>query len=621
MTSAEQAYLFRHALLRDAAYGLHLPGERAELHRLAIDSFVAALADQANTHAEELADHAMAALAEAPADEREVLLAAELHYLRLAADQAAAEWRVEAEVRLLDRLLKHPLTSHDERAPRALRLVQHLMEAGEYETAGRLACEHAQGEDESALAAALLDYRVRVMTGSAGQDSTEIDALIARIEQRGSRTTLARALLARATYLDRSGQGVQAVSECSRALEVAHDAGDQELQTECLLALSLMRHTATRSPQAESDALAALDLARKAGNRHHELSALHNLGIIYSDRSRLREAARHYELALAIARDLGASIVQASISNHLANLHFYFLGNIRTAERQYVASREFFRERGDVHAQAHANGVLGLMYLAMGENDKARDCFSQVLQLATMTGERVMQAKALRALAVTGTRDDMPGALEGFQRAFKAVLETMGKAHCTDPMMRLARLLWDAGLLRAANEALEAALNLPGGVDSRQLDVVRFTFDLLSGRPVAAPTEFRSLELEPHHRLTDNIYPLFCMAAREGNADAARARLHEMEQLAATAENTGYARVRACLEVARAATNALETGGPVWHGVPPAFISPPLRRALVESHVGEYDAALKAAMLEGSTDPWKPWDTPLRDLIDLSGLM
>ncbi len=30
MTSAETAYLFRHALLRDAAYQLQMPGDRAE---------------------------------------------------------------------------------------------------------------------------------------------------------------------------------------------------------------------------------------------------------------------------------------------------------------------------------------------------------------------------------------------------------------------------------------------------------------------------------------------------------------------------------------------------------------------------------------------------------------
>ena len=34
---AETIYLFRHALLRDAAYQLQMPGDRARLHRIAFE--------------------------------------------------------------------------------------------------------------------------------------------------------------------------------------------------------------------------------------------------------------------------------------------------------------------------------------------------------------------------------------------------------------------------------------------------------------------------------------------------------------------------------------------------------------------------------------------------------
>ena len=38
---AERAYLFRHALMREAAYQLQLPGDRARLHELAADALEA----------------------------------------------------------------------------------------------------------------------------------------------------------------------------------------------------------------------------------------------------------------------------------------------------------------------------------------------------------------------------------------------------------------------------------------------------------------------------------------------------------------------------------------------------------------------------------------------------
>ena len=81
--NAESAYLFRHALLRDAAYQLQLPGDRALLHGLAFELIEALAggrppepapldADEerpfaphpTDAVAHELADHARSALSE-----------------------------------------------------------------------------------------------------------------------------------------------------------------------------------------------------------------------------------------------------------------------------------------------------------------------------------------------------------------------------------------------------------------------------------------------------------------------------------------------------------------------------------------------------------------------------
>jgi hypothetical protein len=38
MPTAERAYMFRHALLRDASYQLHMPRDRERLHYLALEA-------------------------------------------------------------------------------------------------------------------------------------------------------------------------------------------------------------------------------------------------------------------------------------------------------------------------------------------------------------------------------------------------------------------------------------------------------------------------------------------------------------------------------------------------------------------------------------------------------
>src|SRR5690606_40953818 len=103
---AEDAYLFRHALLRDAAYDLHLPTSRSQLHELAfylieeafggkppepmpLDSEgpVATVRHPADAVADELVRHIRVAIGSADAD-RPVLHKRLALYLRRAAEHA-----------------------------------------------------------------------------------------------------------------------------------------------------------------------------------------------------------------------------------------------------------------------------------------------------------------------------------------------------------------------------------------------------------------------------------------------------------------------------------------------------------------------------------------------------
>ena len=60
--SGESLYLFRHALLREAAYELYPPSVRAKLHRLVVEIATFLFEDsQLSPLAAELADHARAA--------------------------------------------------------------------------------------------------------------------------------------------------------------------------------------------------------------------------------------------------------------------------------------------------------------------------------------------------------------------------------------------------------------------------------------------------------------------------------------------------------------------------------------------------------------------------------
>src|SRR5690606_11363688 len=123
---AETAYIFRHALLRDAAYGLQPPGERGVLHGLALEILQALLApEEIPALAMELAEHARLAMHDTlPDKRRRALLAAEHDYLNQAAEYLQAHWQSSDEVRVRDLLAVHPYA--DAREQR-----RHLYTAGE----------------------------------------------------------------------------------------------------------------------------------------------------------------------------------------------------------------------------------------------------------------------------------------------------------------------------------------------------------------------------------------------------------------------------------------------------------------------------------------------------------
>ena len=96
---AEIAYVFRHALVREAAYELQPPGDRAVLHALVIEIVEAALASDdplLDAWALELADHARAAQA-----------------FRRTANLALLKALADKEVGYLARAQKHALAEYD----------------------------------------------------------------------------------------------------------------------------------------------------------------------------------------------------------------------------------------------------------------------------------------------------------------------------------------------------------------------------------------------------------------------------------------------------------------------------------------------------------------------------
>ena len=125
---AEQAYLFRHVLVRDAAYELQLPAERAALHDLAASTMLAVLAPPLDAVAHELAVHLRIG-GRQPELER--------HYTLLAARYAHAGFNHAAAIPLLERLAE---IGNDSNVIEAYQLQYAILRAHRNDRAGAMRC-------------------------------------------------------------------------------------------------------------------------------------------------------------------------------------------------------------------------------------------------------------------------------------------------------------------------------------------------------------------------------------------------------------------------------------------------------------------------------------------------
>jgi len=134
--SAELAYLFRHALVREAAYQLQPPADRAQLHLLALDvleDVLAAEGDQMlKAHAAQLAEHARAAQEGAEPERQAELGLRELGHLRRAASWAAVSWRHGEVIRHARRVQQLPCATPQDHAIGESMQVSALMYMGKY---------------------------------------------------------------------------------------------------------------------------------------------------------------------------------------------------------------------------------------------------------------------------------------------------------------------------------------------------------------------------------------------------------------------------------------------------------------------------------------------------------
>ena len=293
-------YLFRHALVQDAAYALLLESDRRQLHQTVGEAIEQLYADRLEQNAAMLARHF-----ERAGDQNRAL-----HYFRLAARSALAAY-ANQEAELLCRRGLTLAQSADVRAELLAGLGAALNGLSRFEEALEVWREaidryRSLGRQEDMACLYAVSSRAAWLKGDtqAGLELAEMG--MAELTGAPESTALAQLIheVARACHFN--GRPEQARVYCVRALDMAERLGALAVQADALVTLSILAHQTSDAAKAALEK--AIALTDSAGLLSAGIRAHHDMGILSSSLfGDLAGARQHFARAVEMARSLGSA--------------------------------------------------------------------------------------------------------------------------------------------------------------------------------------------------------------------------------------------------------------------------------------------------------------------------
>jgi len=353
----DDAFRFRHLLIRDTAYDALPKAARAQLHErfadwleqngtslVELDEILAYHLEQAHRYRKELG----------AADGTDALAGRAAERLAAAGRRAFARSDMPAAVSLFERAATLLAADPGRRVGLLPDLGRVLIKHGEWERAEAVLSEavetaRAQGED-AVVANAVTDlWFLRLLTESEtthAQIAAELAQTIPVLEERRDEAGLARALSLSALLLFWRGNTEAAQVGFERALDQARAADDRVEEMEILRSTLMV---AFHGSEPVADAVTRLDAVAEysTGASDLDVAILRFRGELEAMRGETERATSLVADARALAEELGLNSVLASGVFHTAGEVELLLGDAAAAERELRAGAEALERIGD----------------------------------------------------------------------------------------------------------------------------------------------------------------------------------------------------------------------------------------------------------------------------------
>ncbi|MEM7116264.1 MAG: tetratricopeptide repeat protein, partial [Chloroflexota bacterium] len=374
---SELRYLFRHALLRDAAYGMQIQAHRQQLHQLAAHTIETLYKADLTPYYTDLALHFGQA--------RQTVKAA--HYAALAGKQAAYQFDNKTAVDYLTQALD--LTPLNDVAKRLDLL---LTREAVYGQQGAREKQAADLTELQTIAAQLENPEQKI---DILRRETEF-ALFTSDYPRAIRAAQQAVALAQATdhlvlhtqtkisfgnVLMRQGEVTAAQEQLEQAYALAHQTQSSREQALCAQNLSYVYMRMGAFEKGKTYGLRAFELAQEIDNWGQVGFALTNVGTCCMHLGQIDEAEHYYTQSLEAKRKVGDRYGESGAVHNLGNAAYY-QGKLDETATRFAQALKLKRAVGDREGEGMMYHNLGLLYQTLGFFEQSKAHYEKSLAIS-----------------------------------------------------------------------------------------------------------------------------------------------------------------------------------------------------------------------------------------------
>ncbi len=441
---SELRYLFKHALLRDAAYDMQLQAQRRQLHQIAANAITQLYANDLTSYYADLAYHyGQAALPEE-----------EARYARLAGEAAAEKFANSDALRYLNRALE--LTDESdyetrfalllaraqiydllaEREEQAADIAQMrtiadtVVDDQQYERQAQVALAQARlfeitADADGAVASAAEAVRLAQLSqnkkleaegrirwgislgkqGKFDEARDQVREILTFAGDTGLPVMEGRALMQLGNYDFLQEMHEPATEYYQKALTIFRNFQDKRGEAATLYNLSLIKKFES-PPEAEIYQRQALQIYQQMGDRQGATACFNNIAIFYRYIGDFERAFNHAAMGETITREIGARHDEAVSLSCMADSSRH-LGDYHSATQYFGQCIPLAQELGEPRLQCFFHSLHGILLYLQGEYQQAIEAERQAVEFAAscgMTGSHAISLTFLGHALVEANR-------------------------------------------------------------------------------------------------------------------------------------------------------------------------------------------------------------------------